>query len=181
MANSSEKVSFRVDMQCSSLRAEAFLVFDKGSQPTLGQQITDMRPTVGRQTANSRPTNGQQSADYRQKIFVEGGKRQLANCWSTVDRLSVDCHPTVGQLLADCWPTVGRQFFGGAVLHFFHKLSENHLTSIIIIYIIMTLFIMVHNICLQLEICMCSFVLHKRPSVEMLCQHTEELYHLNYP
>ena len=23
-------------------------VFDKGSQPTLGQQITDMRPTVGR-------------------------------------------------------------------------------------------------------------------------------------
>ena len=63
MANSSEKVSFRVDMQCSSLRAEAFLVFDKGSQPTLGQQITDMRPT-----------NGQQSADYRQKIFVEGGK-----------------------------------------------------------------------------------------------------------
>ena len=49
MANSSEKVSFRVDMQCSSLRAEAFLVFEKGSQPTLGQQITDMRPTVGPQ------------------------------------------------------------------------------------------------------------------------------------
>jgi len=48
MADSSEKVSFRVDMQCSSLRAEAFLVFDKGSQPTLGQQITDMRPTAGR-------------------------------------------------------------------------------------------------------------------------------------
>ena len=48
MADSSEKVSFRVDMQCSSLRAEAFLAFDRGSQPTLGQQITDMLPTVGR-------------------------------------------------------------------------------------------------------------------------------------
>ena len=106
-------------MQCSSLRAEAFLVFDKGSQPTLGQQITDMRPTVGRQ-----------SADCRQKIFVEGGKRQSADsrptvgrlssdCRSTVVRLSVDCRPTVGRLSADCWPTVGRQFFGGAVLHFF--------------------------------------------------------------
>ena len=47
MADSSEKVSFRVDMQCSSLRAEAFLVFDRGSQPTLGQQITDMLPTAG--------------------------------------------------------------------------------------------------------------------------------------
>ena len=53
MADSSEKVSFVVDMQCSSLRAEAFLVFEKGSQPTLGQQITDMRPTVGRQSADS--------------------------------------------------------------------------------------------------------------------------------
>ena len=49
MADLSEKVSFRVDMQCSSLRAEAFLVFDRGSQPTLGQQITDVLPTVGRQ------------------------------------------------------------------------------------------------------------------------------------
>ena len=58
MADSSEKVSFRVDMQCPSLRAEAFLVFDRGSQPTLGQQITDMLPTVGRQTANSWPTVG---------------------------------------------------------------------------------------------------------------------------
>jgi len=47
MADSSEKVSFCVDMQCSSLRAEAFLVFNRGSQPTLGQQITDMLPTVG--------------------------------------------------------------------------------------------------------------------------------------
>ena len=61
MADSSEKVSFLVDMQCSSLRAEAFLVFDKGSQPTLGQQITD-----------SRLANGQQSADCWQKIFVKG-------------------------------------------------------------------------------------------------------------
>ena len=48
MVDSSEKVSFRVDMQCSSLRAEAFLVFNRGSQPTLGQQITDMLSTVGR-------------------------------------------------------------------------------------------------------------------------------------
>ena len=47
MADLSEKVSFRVDMQYSSLRAEAFLVFDRGSQPTLGQQITDMLSTVG--------------------------------------------------------------------------------------------------------------------------------------
>ena len=54
MADSSAKVSFRVDMQCSSLRAQAFLVFDKGSQPTLGQQITDMR----RQSADKRPTAG---------------------------------------------------------------------------------------------------------------------------
>ena len=58
MADSSEKVSFRVDMQCTSMRAEAFLVFDRGPQPTLGQQITDMLSTVGRQTANSRPTVG---------------------------------------------------------------------------------------------------------------------------
>ena len=48
MADSSEKVSFRVDMQCTSMRAEAFLVFDRGSQPTLGQQIADKWPTVGR-------------------------------------------------------------------------------------------------------------------------------------
>ena len=68
MVDSSEKVSFLVDMQCSSLRAEAFLVFDKGSQPTLGQQITDMRPTVGRQSADKRPTAGR-----------KGGKRQSAD------------------------------------------------------------------------------------------------------
>ena len=48
MADSRKKVSFRVDMQCSSLQTEAFLVFDRGSQPTLGQQITDKQPTVGR-------------------------------------------------------------------------------------------------------------------------------------
>ena len=46
MADSSKKVSFCVGMQCSSLRAEAFLVFDRGFQMTLGQQITDMLPTV---------------------------------------------------------------------------------------------------------------------------------------
>ena len=65
MVDSSDKVSFLVDMQCSSLRAEAFLVFNKGSQPTLGQQITDSRPTVGRLLAekavnDSRPTVGRQ-------------------------------------------------------------------------------------------------------------------------
>ena len=63
MADSSEKVSFRVDMQCSSLRAEAFLVFEKGSQPTHRQQITDMRPTVGRLLAED---------------FRKSGKRQSA-------------------------------------------------------------------------------------------------------
>ena len=68
MVDSSEKVSFRVNMQCSSLRVEAFLVFDRGSQLTLGQQITDMLPTVGRQ-----------SADCWQKIFVKGSKRQSAD------------------------------------------------------------------------------------------------------
>ena len=79
MADSSEKVSFRVDMQCSSLRAEAFLVFDRGSQPTLGQQITDILPTVGRQ-----------SAHCWQKIFVKGGKRQSADSWLTVGQLSAE-------------------------------------------------------------------------------------------
>ena len=68
MVDSSEKVSFRVDMQCSSLRAEAFLVFDRGSQPTLGQQITDMLPTVGRQSADKRPTVGRLLAeDFRKR------------------------------------------------------------------------------------------------------------------
>ena len=80
MADSSEKASFLVDMQCSSLRAEAFLVFNKGPQPTLGQQITDKRPTVGRLLAE----------DFR-KI----GKRQSADSWLTVGRLSFDCWPTV--------------------------------------------------------------------------------------
>ena len=87
MADSSEKVSFRVDMQCTSLRAEAFLVFDRGSQPTLGQQITNVLPTVVRQ-----------SADCWQKIFVKGGKRQ-----------SADSRPTVGQQLADSF--LGELFF----------------------------------------------------------------------
>ena len=69
MADSSEKVSFRVDMQCSSLRAKAFLVFDRGSQP------------IGRHLANKLLTCCQQSADCWQKIFVKGGKRQSADCW----------------------------------------------------------------------------------------------------
>ena len=69
----------RVDMQCSSLWAEAFLAFDRGSQPTLGQQITDMLPTVGRQTANSRPTVGQLSP----------------NSWPTVGPLLTNSRPTV--------------------------------------------------------------------------------------
>ena len=87
MADSSEKVSFRVNMQCSSLRAETFLVFDRGSQPTLGQQITE----CCQQSADSRPTNGQQSV----------------NCWQK--KLSADYWSTVGRLLADRWATVGRQ------------------------------------------------------------------------
>ena len=96
MADSSEKVSFRVDMQCSSLRAKAFLVFDKGSQP------------IGRHLANKLPTCCQQSADSWQKIFVKGSKRQSANCRPAVDKQS-----------ADCWSTVDRLLVGGAVLHFF--------------------------------------------------------------
>lgn len=107
MADSSEKVSFRVDMECSSLRAEAFLVFDRGSQPTLGQQITDCW----------------------QKIFVKGGKRQSADSRPTVGQQLADCRPTVCRLLANCRPTVSRLLtnsrptvFLGAVLHFFPSL-----------------------------------------------------------
>ena len=96
MADSSKKVSFRIDMQCSSLRAEAFLVFDKGSQPTLGQQITDMRAAVG-----------QQSADCWQKICVKGGKRQSDDSRPTVGQQSANSWPSVGRLSVDCWPTVG--------------------------------------------------------------------------
>ena len=75
MADSSEKVSFRLDMQCSSLRAEAFLVFYKGSQPTLGQQITDMQPTVDRLLAED---------------FRKSDKGQSADNWPTIGRLSAD-------------------------------------------------------------------------------------------
>ena len=57
MADLSEKVSFRVDMQCSSLRAKAFLVFDKGSQP-IGQLLADSRPTLGQQITDMLPTVG---------------------------------------------------------------------------------------------------------------------------
>ena len=75
---------------------------------------------LNRHLANNLPTRGRQSADCRQKIFVEGGKRQSADSRPTVGRLSVDCCPTVGrlssdcrstvvQLLADCRPTVGQQ------------------------------------------------------------------------
>ena len=88
MADSSEKVSFRVDMQCTSMRAEAFLVFDSGPQPTLGQQITDMLSTVGRLSANCWQHVGNllakcwlrtPVADCWQNIFVKGGKRQSAD------------------------------------------------------------------------------------------------------
>ena len=68
MVDSSENVPFRVDMQCSSLRAVAFLEFDRGSQLTLGRQITDMLPTVGRQSADKRPTVGRLLAkDFRKR------------------------------------------------------------------------------------------------------------------
>ena len=100
------------------------------STRVLNRHLANKLPTCGQQSADSRPTNGQQSADCWQKIFVRGGKRQsadswptigqqLADCRSTVVRLLANCWPTVGRLLADCWPTVSRQFFGGAVLHFF--------------------------------------------------------------
>ena len=107
MVDSSEKVLFRVDMQCSSLRAEAFLVFDRGSHPTLGQQITDMLPTVGRQ-----------SADCWQKIFVKGGKRK------TVGGLLANCRPTVGQLLANSQPTVDQQSAHSFLGELFFTFSE---------------------------------------------------------
>ena len=96
------------------------------STRVLNRHLANKLPTCGQQSADSRPTNGQQSADCWQKIFVKGAKQQSANSWPTVGRLSSDCRPTVGRLSADCWrlsadcwPTVGRQFFGGAVLHFF--------------------------------------------------------------
>ena len=80
MADSSEKVSFCVDMQCSFLRAEAFLVFDKGSQPTLGQQITDLRPTVGQQTADSWPTVGRLLANsFLGELFFIFSLRLVSN------------------------------------------------------------------------------------------------------
>ena len=89
------------------------------STRVLNRHLANKLPTCGQQSSDSRPTNGQQSADCRQKIFVEGGKRQSADsrptvgrlsvdCRSTVVRLSSDCRPTVGRLSSDCWPTVGR-------------------------------------------------------------------------
>ena len=79
------------------------------STRVLNRHLANNLPTCGQQSADSRPTNGQQSADCRQKIFVEGGKRQSADSRPTVGRLSVDCRPTVGRLSSDCWPTVGQQ------------------------------------------------------------------------
>ena len=78
------------------------------STRVLNRHLANKLPTCGQQLADSRPTNGQQSADCRQKIFVEGGKRQSADSRPTVGRLSVDCRPTVGRLSSDCWPTAGR-------------------------------------------------------------------------
>ena len=63
---------------------------------------------LNRHLADKLPTCGRQSADCWQKICVKGGKRQLADCRSTLVRLSVDSRPTVVQLSANCWPTVGR-------------------------------------------------------------------------
>ena len=87
MVNSSEKVPFCVGMQCSSLRAEAFLVYNARSQPTqlthyqhaanswltVGRKfsqkaVNDSRPTVGQQSDDCRPTVGQQSADSRPTV-----------------------------------------------------------------------------------------------------------------
>ena len=88
----------------------------------LNRHLADKLPTCGQQSA----TNGQHSADYWQKIFVKAVNdswptvgRLSADYRPTIGRLSADSWPTVGRLSSDCWPTVGRQFFGGAVLHFF--------------------------------------------------------------
>ena len=90
MVDSSEKVPFCVDMQCSSLQAEAFLVFNTRSQPTqpthyrhaanswltVGRKfsqkvVNDSRPTVGQQSDDCRPTVGQQSAadSFMRELF----------------------------------------------------------------------------------------------------------------
>ena len=91
------------------------------STRVLNRHLANKLPTCGQQSTDSRPTNGQQSADCWQKIFIKVVNdsqptvgRLSANSWPTVVRLSSNCWSTVGQLLADC-----RQFFGGAVLHFF--------------------------------------------------------------
>ena len=79
---SNEKVPFCV----VPVRAEAFLVFNRRSQPTLSWHI----PTCCQQSADSWPTNSQRSADCWQKIFAKGGKWQSANCRPTVDRQLTD-------------------------------------------------------------------------------------------
>ena len=109
------------------------------STRVLNRHLANNLPTCGQQSADSRPTNGQQLADCRQKIFVEGGKRQSAdsrptvgrqsaNSWPTVGRLSSDCRSTIVRLLADCWPTIGRLLansrptvFWGSCSSFFPK------------------------------------------------------------
>ena len=90
---SNEKVPFCV----VPVRAEAFLVFNRRSQPTLSWHITDMLPTVGRQLADKQPTVSQ--------LLAENFRKRR---WMTVGHLSTNSRPTVG------W-----QFFGWAVLHFF--------------------------------------------------------------
>ena len=97
---------FHFSSICNVLPSELRLFWY--STRVLNRHLANNLPTCGQQLADSRPTNGQQSANCRQKIFVEGGKRQSADSRPTVGRLSVDCCPTVGRLSSNCWPTVGR-------------------------------------------------------------------------
>ena len=89
------------------------------STRVLNRHLANKLPTCGQQSADKRPTVGRLLAED----FRKSGKRQSADYRPTVGRLSSNCWPTVGRLSADCRPTVGRQFFGGAVLHFFQKFS----------------------------------------------------------
>ena len=90
------------------------------STRVLNRHLANKLPTCGQQSADKRPTVGRLLAEDFRKI----GKQQLADSWPTIGQQLADCRPTVGQLLSDCWPTVGRQFFGGAVLHFFPEDRE---------------------------------------------------------
>ena len=89
------------------------------STRVLNRHLANKLPTCGQQSADSRPTNSQQSAECCQKIFV----KSVNDSRPTIGQQLADCRSTVEQLLSDCWPTVGRQFFGGAVLHFFQLFS----------------------------------------------------------